>query len=156
MAYATVQDVLARYDAELVGQLTGSPRGDTVNEDSLNIHLEDASDEIDDYLATRVQLPLDPDSIPPSLVSITCDLAIYRLQGLRPLGDIKESDKRHQAALKRLEAFAARTKALAGTPATSQSVKGERQRTVFTRPVLRRFGGLLQASEDFRGGRDFE
>ena len=125
-----------------------------MNEDVLEVHLEDSSCEMDDFLGTRLTLPLT--EVPPSLVSICVDLAIYRLQGLRPLGDIKDVEVRHKAAIKRLEAFAARTKALAGTPPAPPSVQGQYQRTRFNRPVLRRFGGLLQASEEFLGGRDYE
>jgi phage gp36-like protein len=131
MSYATVQDVLDRYDNDLVAQLTGDPKGDSVDETVLQVHLDDASSEIDDFLATRFLLPLAP--VPPSLVSIAVDIALYRLQGLRPRGDVKDSEKRYEAALRRLEAVATRHKALAGSPTTSESVQVQSPRNRFDR-----------------------
>jgi phage gp36-like protein len=141
MGYATVADVLARYDQDLVAQLTGDPKGQAVDETMLGVHLGDADSEIDDFLATRFELPLT--DVPPSLVSIACDIAIFRLQGLRPRGDVKESRERYEAALKRLAKVADRRAALAGAPTTSNSVQVQRGRTVFNRPEMTRFRGLL-------------
>lgn len=139
-SYATVEDVLARYEVKLVAMLTGSPRGDTLDQKRLQTALNDAAQEIDDYLSTRYTLPLT--ETPPSLVSICTDIAIYRLHSLRPAANVDDVLARYRAAIKRLEKLASRKENLAGAP-FSPSVRTSTPPRRFEGGVLTDFGGLL-------------
>lgn len=80
MPYATRQDMIDRYSEVELAQLTdrGSVRADRIVDAVLNRALDDASAEIDGYLAGRYVLPLSP--APANLPLICCDIARYRLQ----------------------------------------------------------------------------
>lgn len=80
MTYATAQDMIDRFGERQMRQLTDvrEPRLDAVNMAVLGTALDDASAEIDGYLAGVVALPLA--STPEMLRVICVDLARYRLQ----------------------------------------------------------------------------
>jgi phage gp36-like protein len=63
----------------------------------LSIALNDASAEIDGYLEGRFALPL-TDS-PAILTRLACDIAMYRLQSLRPLHDLADARTRYEDAV---------------------------------------------------------
>ncbi|STZ76333.1 gp436 family protein [Bergeriella denitrificans] len=76
MAYATVDDMVARFgDLELI-QLTDRDRDGRINAEVAAVALEDATAEIDAYLG-RFRLPFE--KVPPVLVRLCCDIARYRL-----------------------------------------------------------------------------
>jgi phage gp36-like protein len=98
MVYATSDDMIARYPNRDLVQLTNEdPTQTTVNTAPIDQALEDASSEIDGYLESRFALPL---TDPPAVLSrLTCDIAMYRLQSLRPLHDMSDARKRYDDAL---------------------------------------------------------
>ena len=72
----------------------------TVNSATLQQALSDASAEIDGYLKSRFALPL---SDPPAVLQrLACDIAMYRLQSLRPLHDVADARKRYEDAVELL------------------------------------------------------
>lgn len=144
MPYAVIADLKARNDLAILGQLTGSPRGELINEDALQVSIDDAIGEVDCFLATRFDLPLT--EIPQGLKVIVCDIAIYRLHSMRPQGAVEEARNRYKDALKRLEAISTR-KASVGPVPPSHSVRIHGTAPVFSDEVMRRFGGTLLAGE---------
>jgi phage gp36-like protein len=98
MAYASSDDMIARYPNRDLVQLTNDdPAQTSVNSAVLSIALNDASAEIDGYLEGRFALPL-TDS-PAILTRLACDIAMYRLQSLRPLHDLADARTRYEDAV---------------------------------------------------------
>lgn len=95
MAYAQPSDMIARYPNRDLVQLTNEdPTQTTIDQDVLAQALADASVEIDGYLESRFALPLgDPPAV---LTRLSCDIAMYRLQALRPLHDLAEARRRYE------------------------------------------------------------
>ena len=106
MSYATPQDMINRYPNRDLVQLTNDdPSATTVNTTVLQQALNDASAEIDGYLGGRFTLPLtDP---PEVLNRVASDIAMYRLQALRPLHDIADARQRYEGAVAMLTKVAA-------------------------------------------------
>lgn len=98
MSYATPQDMINRYPNRDLVQLTNEdPTLTTINTTSLQQALNDASAEIDGYLGGRFSLPL---SDPPIVLNrLTTDVAMYRLQALRPLHDLADARRRYDDAV---------------------------------------------------------
>ncbi|WP_047257999.1 gp436 family protein [Chromobacterium subtsugae] len=79
MAYAAQADMVARFgDLEII-QLTDRARTGQIDAGVLQGALDDASCEIDSYLADRYLLPMP--QVPRILVGLCCDIARYRLSG---------------------------------------------------------------------------
>jgi len=98
MVYAEPSDMIARYPNRDLVQLTNEdPTQQVVDDSVLQQALADASAEIDGYLESRFTLPLS-DS-PAVLARLTCDIAMYRLQALRPLHDLAEARRRYEDAV---------------------------------------------------------
>jgi phage gp36-like protein len=107
MNYATPQDLLDRYGEPLVRKVT-HPQGQAVDVTAVERALADADAEIDSWLCRRYVLPLVDVSgiaiaVPRSLIRCACDVAIYRLQVLRPQDDIEDARKRYEDVLKLLK-----------------------------------------------------
>lgn len=98
MPYASPNDMIARYpNRDLVQLSNEDPTQTTVNAAALEQALNDAAAEIDGYLESRFALPL---ADPPAVLSrLTCDIAMYRLQSLRPLHDLADARKRYEDAV---------------------------------------------------------
>lgn len=98
MSYAASSDMIARYlNRDLVQLTNDDPTATTINTAPLDQALTDASAEIDAYLEGRFALPL---TDPPAVLNrLACDIAMYRLQSLRPLHDIDEARTRYEDAL---------------------------------------------------------
>ena len=98
MVYAQPSDMIARYPNRDLVQLTNEdPTQTVVDQTVLQQAIADASSEIDGYLESRFTLPLtDPPAV---LARLTCDIAMYRLQALRPLHDLSEARRRYEDAL---------------------------------------------------------
>ena len=76
-----------------------------MNDAPLQQALTDASSEIDTYLEARFALPL---SDPPAVLNrLACDIAMYRLQSLRPLHDLEDARRRYDDAIAMLSKVAA-------------------------------------------------
>jgi phage gp36-like protein len=103
MAYAAIQDLVARYgEAELI-RLAGDATQDSGSYDvnRVNLILEDASSEIDSYVRRRYATPVSP--VSQELVRATCVLARYELaqgDGRDPTPQMVQSRKDILAWLK--------------------------------------------------------
>lgn len=106
MSYANPQDMINRYPNRDLVQLTNEdPTASTIDTAPLQQALGDASAEIDSYLEGRFALPLaDP---PVVLNRLTTDIAMYRLQVLRPLHDLEDARRRYDDAIAMLTKVAA-------------------------------------------------
>ncbi len=115
MAYASPNDMIARYPNRDLVQLTNDdPATVTINAATLQQALDDASAEIDGYLDGRFALPL---ADPPAMLNrLACDIAMYRLQALRPLHDIADARRRYDDAIALLGKVAAGTVTLGLSP----------------------------------------
>ena len=98
MSYATVLDMINRYPSRDLVQLTNEdPTATTINATPITQALADASAEIDGYIEGRFTLPL---ADPPAVLNrLTTDIAMYRMQSLRPLHDLEDARKRYEDAV---------------------------------------------------------
>lgn len=110
MDYATLIQLTERYAERDLRNITDDDAQalDTVRSGQA---MADASAEIEGYLSTRYMMPLQdqsgvPMAAPTILVRCACDIAIYRLQTLRPADDIKDARQRYEDAVKLLKAIA--------------------------------------------------
>jgi phage gp36-like protein len=101
MSYATPADVTAAYPQKDLVELTNEdPQVAEVNQGFLQDKLDSASDIIDSYLESRFTLPFPSPPGPPKVLKAWCiDIAIYRLQCLRPLHDAEDARKRYEDAI---------------------------------------------------------
>lgn len=79
MSYAAQADMVSRFGSTEVIALTDRDRTGEIDADLLAGALEDASAEMDTYLAGRYRLPLT--NVPRFLAGLCCDIARYRLSG---------------------------------------------------------------------------
>jgi phage gp36-like protein len=98
VSYASPNDLIARYSNRDLVQLSNEdPTRTTIDIATLQQALDDASAEIDSYIDGRFTLPL---SDPPMVLDrLTCDIAMYRLQSLRPLHDLADARRRYEDAV---------------------------------------------------------
>ena len=90
--------MIARYPNRDLVQLTNEDPAQTVIDTSvIDQALADASAEIDGYLDGRFALPLN--DVPLVLNRLACDVAMYRLQSLRPIHDMADARKRYEDAV---------------------------------------------------------
>ena len=105
MSYASVQTMINRYPNRDLVQLTNEdPAATTVNAAPITLALADASAEIDGYIEARFALPLS--DAPAVLNRLATDIAMYRLQTLRPLHDLQDARQRYEDAVAMLEKVA--------------------------------------------------
>ena len=108
-SYATFEHLQTRYSERALRLMTDA-NAQSVNIEVAQNALADASAEIDTYLGQRYVLPLVATQIgnaniteyQPALIRLTCDIAVYRLQTLRPADDIKDARQRYEDAIKLL------------------------------------------------------
>ena len=119
--YATQADLESRY-SERDLRLVTDPQAQSIDDTRTKQALDDAQSEIDSHLGQRYQLPLqtlaasalDPLvpfvpallATPMVLKRLSCDIAIYRLQTLRPADDVKDARHRYEDTLKTLRMMA--------------------------------------------------
>jgi phage gp36-like protein len=118
MSYATTQDLLDRYGEPDLRRVT-DPSAQAVDVTAAQRALDDAHAEIDSWLCRRYALPLmdaagDLMSVPRALIRCACDIAVYRLQTLRPADDIKDARQRYEDVLKLLKTMATGDVAIPG------------------------------------------
>lgn len=109
MDYATFTQLTERY-AERDLRLITDPDAQALDAGRAEQALADAAAEIDAWLDRRYVLPLvsisgEPMAAPVVLVRCACDIAIYRLQTLRPADDIKDARQRYEDVVKLLKAI---------------------------------------------------
>ena len=144
MSYAVADDMIARYpNRDLVQLSNEDPTAAAVNTGALVQALDDASAEIDGYLEGRFALPL---AEPPAVLNrLACDIAMYRLQSLRPLHDLADARKRYEDAIAFLLEAAKGTVTLGLSPAGQEPASApgatmtEGPQRVFDRNKLKGF-----------------
>jgi phage gp36-like protein len=106
MSYAAPQDMINRYPNRDLVQLTNEdPASTTIQSAPIAQALADASAEIDGYIEGRFVLPL---TDPPAVLNrLATDIAMYRLQTLRPLHDLQDARRRYDDAIALLTKVAA-------------------------------------------------
>jgi phage gp36-like protein len=103
MSYASAADMKARYPDKDLKELT-DVNAAVIDDNRLARALADASAEIDMFLMGRYELPLA--AVPSALNLYACDIAMYRLQALRPGNDIADAKNRYDAAVRSLALIA--------------------------------------------------
>jgi phage gp36-like protein len=98
VSYATLDDMISRYPNRDLVQLTNDDPTSTVIQDATILQaISDASAEIDGYIGGRFELPL---TEPPAILSrLATDIAMYRLQSLRPIHDLADARQRYVDAI---------------------------------------------------------
>ncbi|HYH17505.1 MAG TPA: DUF1320 domain-containing protein [Azospirillum sp.] len=106
MSYATLQDLIDRFGADELVQLTDRAAVPTeaIDEVVVGRALDDARRLIDGYVGGRYRLPLAP--VPDLVRRIACDLARYFLHSNKPTELVKDS---YKEAVRLLEKVAAGT-----------------------------------------------
>lgn len=110
--YATVTDLVERYTDDVLRHLT-DPMGQAVRPDVALRALADAQAELETHVGRRYALPLFDAAtgaalpVPTVLVRCCCDVAMYRLQTLRPSDDIKDARQRYEDVLRFLKSLGA-------------------------------------------------
>ncbi|WP_028535607.1 gp436 family protein [Paludibacterium yongneupense] len=140
MAYAIQDDMVNRFGEDEVVALTDRSQSGQIDATVLAGALDDASAEIDTYLAGRYTLPLT--GTPRFIAGLCCDIARYRLSGSNALLSEAARD-RHRDAVRFLELAAAGKITLGEMPNGEPVQPGE---TIAFRQGTRIF------SRDDRGG----
>ena len=136
MRYCDKAGMVARFGEEELVRLT-APETSVIDDATLNAALDDASDEINSYLAVRYTLPLV--NTPELLVRLCADIARYRLYDDRMLDEV---EKRYQNSVKLLKEIARGTASLPiNSPITRSEIKFAKGRhdRVFTHDKLESF-----------------
>lgn len=103
--YCTQADIEARYGLAELTQLTDRTNAGVPDPTNVGRAIADASAEIDGYLTGRYALPFT--DVPPVLVRITCDIAVYNLFAARRAkgGTAEDVRNRYKDAVRLLEAI---------------------------------------------------
>ena len=99
--YATKQDMIDRYGEDEVIQLTDRSMLGVIDDTVLNHALKDADGEINGYLASRYDAPINP--VPTTIIRVTCDMARYYLYDDSATDQVT---KRYNDAVKFLKSIA--------------------------------------------------
>lgn len=100
--YATIADLVAQYEEKDIIELSYRTEADldVMNESAVNIALNQASAEIDEYVGARYVLPLTAISV--QVVQFACIIARYYLEkGVR----VESAVKDYERTIQRLEAL---------------------------------------------------
>lgn len=137
MAYATLEQLASLFGAEEIRALSDRAGTGALDEEVVRDALERASSEVDSYLADRYATPLTGEApVPAVVVSVTGDIARYRLTG----GDVRESDpirQRYVQALHWLRDVADGRASVPGLPPAEETACG----AVLVEPGSRPWGG---------------
>lgn len=139
--YCTIDDIEAPRD-DLV-ELTDDNNVGDVDQAVVDRALASAAELIDGYLRGRYSLPLDP--VPGLLVTLSADIALYRLYARRPRLDVPESlADRYKNALKLLGEIQKGTITIGATgtsdaPAPTSGPSFSAPERVFSRDRLKDF-----------------
>ena len=130
MAYATLEQLASLFGAEEIRALSDRAGTGARDEEVVRDALERASSEVDSYLADRYATPLTGEvPVPAVVVSVTGDIARYRLTG----GDVRESDPIRQRYVQALHWL----RDVAGLPPAEETAGG----AVLVEPGSRPWGG---------------
>jgi phage gp36-like protein len=112
MPYATQQDMVDQYGNDEVLVVADRDNDDTIDAPVVSRALDDATDEINVYIAKKYSLPLP--SVPGVLKRLCTDIAFYRLSS-NAASYTEEKRERYKDAIKTLEHIAS-GKASLGLP----------------------------------------
>ena len=135
MAYAGEQQIIERYGADTL-LLAADRDGDgEIDSEVVRRALEDASAEIDTYLAAKYDLPLP--KVPEVLARLSVDIALYRLSSTTAEGT-DERRRRYEDAVKLLKRIASGevSLGLSEPPPSAGGVKFSGRRRRFSRPSM--------------------
>lgn len=135
MPYATQQDLVDRFGAEELIQLTDRTNANAIDATVVARALADADAKIDSYVASRYALPLP--SPQPALLPVACALARHSLYGNRENEAVQTA---YRDAVRFLEAVAAGKAQLAATAVSLGTLEASVSEP--TRPRV--FGGGLR------------
>jgi len=119
MPYATTADLEERLDPKTLAELADDNGDGLADAATLQSVLEDASSEMDLFLAARYAVPLD--SPPPVLRRMACDIAIHALFARKRSAVSPEHATRYANAVKALSEIAAGRLALPSVASRAQS-----------------------------------
>ena len=111
MAYATRDDLAARFGDDEIGQLEASGSDLQDGTQRTTKALNDASDTVDGYLSTRYATPLQ--TVPSLVVGWTCDIARYRMWDEQAPDEVR---RRFEDAIAQLRDVARGNMSLPNTP----------------------------------------
>lgn len=139
--YSTLDDIKKQVEEAVLVQLTDDAGAGAVDTDIVTWAITEADGVINSYCQGRYSLPLYP--VPPRVVGLSVDIAIYNLYSRR-VDEMPENRKdRYREAIRFLELVAAGKVDLgAATPApqnTENTVDIESGTRVFTRGKMRGF-----------------
>lgn len=98
MGHCLVQDLVDRFGADEMSQLTDREHGTTLDSAVAQRAIDDASSEMDSYLARRYRLPLPAE---PSVLLVVCaDIARFILYKDAPLEEVRKRAEDARAWLK--------------------------------------------------------
>jgi len=103
-SYATIEDLEKQIPELDLIQLTDDEGTGAADEARLSRALSDASEEIDSYLGSRMELPISP--VPPVLRKYAVDMAVHNLYARRPDMARKTVRERYRDAVRFLERVA--------------------------------------------------
>lgn len=129
MAYATQQDIIDRVGLDALTAVADRDGSGAAETEAVDAALDDASADIDSYVAVRYPLPLT--STPATLKRVCVDIAMYHLSGNRTT---EEVERRYNNALAWLRDLAAGRASLGNDPAETSGggasfTGGDRQMT---------------------------
>lgn len=113
MSYATLSDMTTRFGEIELAQLTDRTEGLVIQQDVLDRALDDATAEVNGYLATRYRLPLAV--VPQLLVRLVCDISRYRLYDERTTEAVRQ---RYEDSVRMLKSISSGAVLLAGAELT--------------------------------------
>lgn len=132
--YATRDDLINRFGLDTLLMVADRDRDNVPDQELIDRELANASAEMDVFVGQRHRLPLDP--VPPVLMPLCCDIALYRLS--LDGGVTEERRKRYEDAMALLRLIA-RGEVSLGMPTEPEASSGEAE--FFSEPV--RFNRLL-------------
>lgn len=137
MAYCTQTDLEDRFGLVELTQLTDRDGAGAPDPAVVARAIADAEAEVDSYLRGRVTLPLSP--VPPEVTAVACDIARYRLYGVRAPEEVR---RRYEDARGWLRDVAAgRVVLVREAEAAPVGVAVEAPEAVFTADALGRMPG---------------
>lgn len=88
MGYCVVQDMVDRYGQAEMAAITDRTAGTTLDNAVAQRAVDDATSEMDSYLASRYRLPL---TAPPAVLKVVCaDIARFLLYKDQPLEEVRK------------------------------------------------------------------
>jgi len=136
MGYCTVQDLVDRFGAAEMAQITDREHGAVLASAVAQRAIDDATSEMDSYLASRYGLPLP--TVPPVLLVVCADIARFLLYTNAPTEEVRKRAEDARTWLKDLSKGYANL-ALPADPPAAQPASFIASPRLFTRRGLRGF-----------------